>query len=73
MDIQINSRKDLVEFRFILPLDQIGYFKFILEGYEEFGYQSSKKQSEIVTWTVLEDFQQPAFKLLTAILSQKFD
>jgi hypothetical protein len=71
MDIQIKTRKDLVEYRFFLPRDKIGYFKFILEGYEEFGYQSSKKHSEIVTWKVLENFQGPAHDLLTAMLLEE--
>ena len=68
MDIQISTGEDLIEYRFILPRDKIAYFKFILEGYEEFGYQSSKKRSEVVTWTVLADFQQQAQELLKAIL-----
>ncbi len=59
-----------VRFHFLLPRQKVGFTRFILEGYEGLGVQTSSPGSDRVTWTVPVQGRREAETLLHELLRQ---
>lgn len=59
----------LVRLHFFLPRRQVAAARFILEGYDHLGVQTSAPGSSRVTWTVPAGLRADAESLLGSILS----
>ncbi len=62
-------RDGIVEFHFFLPQERIGYARFILEGYDNLGTQTSVPDSSRVVWTIPADLQEEAERLLECLMN----
>jgi Domain of unknown function (DUF4911) len=58
----------ILTYNFRLPKRQIGLVRFILEGYDGLGTQTTSPNSEIVTWIIPCSRQEEAEDLLIDIL-----
>ena len=68
MNCRIEQRGDMVEFHFFLPQERIGYARFILEGYDNLGNQTSDAGSSHVVWSVPAALREDAENLLMQIM-----
>jgi hypothetical protein len=64
------SADGLVRLHFFLPRRQVATARFILEGYDHLGVQTSAPGSSRVVWTVPVALRADAESLLGSILSQ---
>lgn len=65
---RVEERGGLVEFHFFLPPERIGYARFILEGYDNLGIQTSAPGSSCVVWTVPACLRRDAETLLGQVM-----
>lgn len=69
MNCMREEKNGMTVFHFYLPLEKIAYARFILEGYDNMGHQTSSPGSSHVVWTVPADFAGDAENLLNHLLS----
>jgi Domain of unknown function (DUF4911) len=67
--IEIDKTGEMSTFKFFTEKSQIGYFRFILEGYDGLGIQSTLPGSTLITWTVPKSRHNEAQSLLEHLLS----
>lgn len=68
MSLHVEECGDMVKFHFFLPQERIGYARFILEGYDHLGTQTSNAGSSHVIWTVPIGMRTEAEHLLEYIV-----
>lgn len=64
------AAEGLVRLHFFLPRRQVATARFILEGYDHLGVQTSAPGSSQVTWTVPAPLRSDAESLLGSLLSR---
>jgi len=66
----LHGAEGLVRLHFFVPRRSVSYTRFILEGYDHLGVQSSAPGSSHVTWTVPVALRTDAEQLLTDLLTR---
>jgi len=61
---------ELVRLHFFVPRHAVSYTRFILEGYDHLGVQTSAPGSSHVTWTVPAALRADAEQLLSELLNK---
>lgn len=64
------SAEGLVRLHFFIPRRAVATTRFILEGYDHLGVQTSAPGSSHVTWTVPAPLRSDAESLLSSLLSR---